>query len=93
MTSQLFERKVKTLFVRFDLNQSGTIDEEDFEHWSDRLISFGNLSPSQQVTLRVKIKQLWKVYFAPADRDGDGQVRGISLILRLIILYFYGFLI
>jgi hypothetical protein len=72
--ADLFDRKVKTLFVRFDLNNSGSIEEADFDQWSDKLISFGNLQADKQVALREMIKQLWQSYFAPADKDGDGKV-------------------
>jgi Ca2+-binding EF-hand superfamily protein len=78
--ASLFDRKVKTLFVRFDLNGSGSIEEADFDQWADKLISFGNLQADKQAALRLKIKQLWQSYFAPADKDGDGKVSSIIQI-------------
>ena len=36
-----FERKMTTLFKRFDIDDSGSITEADFETWSNSLISFG----------------------------------------------------
>jgi Ca2+-binding EF-hand superfamily protein len=72
--SDLFSRKVKTLFVRFDLNGSGSIEEADFEQWADKLIAYGNLDGEKQTSLRGMIRKLWQSYFEPADKDGDGKV-------------------
>ena len=72
--ANLLDKKVRTLFVRFDMNSSGSIDENDFEQWSSKLIAFGNLDANKQTELRAKILLLWKSYFAPADRDNDGKV-------------------
>jgi Ca2+-binding EF-hand superfamily protein len=70
----LLEKKVKTLFVRFDQNGSGTIEIEDFDQWSEKLVALGNLDAEKSAHLREKIKLLWSAYFAPADRDGDGKI-------------------
>ena len=44
MSTELFERKIRTLFSRFDIDNSGSIEETDFDQWGDKLISFGNYS-------------------------------------------------
>jgi hypothetical protein len=44
MSTELFERKIRTLFSRFDIDKSGSIEETDFDQWGDKLISFGNYS-------------------------------------------------
>ena len=41
--ADLLSRKVKTLFIRFDINKSGSLEEQDFEQWSDKLISLGSI--------------------------------------------------
>lgn len=41
MSDAFIEKKITTLFHRFDVDKSGTIEETDFDHWADRLISFG----------------------------------------------------
>lgn len=33
-----FDQKIKTLFTRFDMDNNGKIEKEDFENWSNRLI-------------------------------------------------------
>ena len=40
--SDALEKKITTLFHRFDADSSGTIEESDFDKWSDRLIALGN---------------------------------------------------
>ena len=42
MSTELFERKIRTLFSRFDIDKSGSIEETDFDQWGDKLVSFGN---------------------------------------------------
>ena len=39
--SDFFERKIRTLFARFDVDGSGSIEEEDFDKWADKLVSYG----------------------------------------------------
>jgi len=41
MSDAFLEKKIQTLFHRFDADSSGTIEESDFDKWADRLISFG----------------------------------------------------
>ena len=36
-----FNRKIKTLFNRFDYDGNGSIEEDDFEKWADKLILLG----------------------------------------------------
>ncbi len=38
---QFFEKKVKTMFTRFDADSNGTIEETDFDQWTDNLIKLG----------------------------------------------------
>ena len=37
-----FARKISTLFARFDMDKNGKIEEDDFDRWSESLISIGN---------------------------------------------------
>jgi Ca2+-binding EF-hand superfamily protein len=80
MSGEFFERKIRTLFHRFDLDKSGTIEESDFDKWTEKLVSFGNLNGEQVESLKKNIKSLWSVYFAPADADGDGTITSQELI-------------
>jgi len=38
---QFFEKKVRTMFTRFDADSNGTIEETDFDQWADKLIKLG----------------------------------------------------
>ena len=81
MTHQDFlEKKVRTLFSRFDMDSNGTIEESDFDKWADNLVSLGNLPEDQIIKLRNNIKSLWKNYFAPADLDGSGDISVNELV-------------
>lgn len=44
MGDSFIEKKITTLFHRFDADKSGTIEENDFDHWADRLVSFGKFA-------------------------------------------------
>ena len=39
-----YDSKIKTLFTRFDMDNNGKIEKEDFEAWSNRLASAGLLN-------------------------------------------------
>jgi len=45
------------------------IKEDDFDKWSEKLISFGNLTSEKADNLRSNMKQIWRTYFLPADID------------------------
>ncbi len=36
-----FAKKISTLFTRFDMDKNGKIEEDDFDTWSNKLISIG----------------------------------------------------
>jgi Ca2+-binding EF-hand superfamily protein len=36
-----FDRKIRTLFSRFDVDGSGFINEKDFDQWAEKLIAYG----------------------------------------------------
>jgi hypothetical protein len=38
-----YDSKIKTLFTRFDMDNNGKIEKEDFENWSSRLAVAGLL--------------------------------------------------
>ena len=40
--SSFFERKIRTLYSRFDVDGSGFIDVADFKLWGERLVAYGN---------------------------------------------------
>lgn len=80
MSDAFIEKKITTLFHRFDVDKSGTIEETDFDHWADRLISFGNINADQGAKLRANLKLVWNAYFAPADSDGDGKITCAEVI-------------
>lgn len=37
-----FAKKISTLYKRFDMDKNGLIEEDDFDKWSEKLISIGN---------------------------------------------------
>lgn len=72
--ADFFTRKINTLFTRFDMDGNGMIEEDDFDKWSETLVGFGNLTNENADRLRQSMKQIWRVYFLPADTDKDGSV-------------------
>ena len=42
--SAFFERKIRTLYQRFDVDGSGSIDVADFNLWGERLVAYGKLT-------------------------------------------------
>lgn len=40
--SEFFERKIKTLFTRFDFDSNGMIEIEDFKSWGAKLAHAGH---------------------------------------------------
>jgi hypothetical protein len=83
MSGEFFERKIRTLFHRFDVDKSGNIEEADFDKWSEKLVSFGNLNADQAANLKKNIKKLWDVYFAPADVNSDKSISVDELIAHI----------
>lgn len=71
-----FNRKVKTLFTRLDLDRDGSIDAQDFAKWGDKLMSYGVLNAEQKSNLKKQLQQLWVDYFCSIDKSGnsDGKV-------------------
>ena len=39
--TEFLERKIRTLFTRFDMDGNGSIEEDDFDRWSEKLVSLG----------------------------------------------------
>jgi len=39
--SSFFDRKIRTLYSRFDVDGSGSIDVADFTLWGERLVAYG----------------------------------------------------
>jgi Ca2+-binding EF-hand superfamily protein len=56
---ELFELKMRALFNRFDVDNSGTIEQNEFDSWADRLISYGNLDDAKAQELRTNISKAW----------------------------------
>ena len=40
--SSFFDRKIRTLYSRFDVDGSGLIDVADFNLWGERLVAYGD---------------------------------------------------
>ncbi len=78
-----FAKKITTLFDRFDMDRNGKIEEDDFDRWSESLISIGHLSAQQADLLRVNMKSIWTTYFLPADVDNDLSVTSDELIIYM----------
>lgn len=70
----LFERKIRTLYNRFDVDRSGSIDVADFKLWGERLVSYGHLNEQKQNDLRKCMTSMWNDYFCPMDANKDGKV-------------------
>jgi Ca2+-binding EF-hand superfamily protein len=78
-----FAKKISTLFTRFDMDKNGKIEEDDFDTWSNKLISIGILNAAQAEHLRKSMKSIWTTYFLPADTDKDGSVTVDELIVHM----------
>jgi len=78
-----FARKISTLYERFDMDKNGLIEEDDFDRWSESLISIGHLSKEQSDLLRKNMKSIWTTYFLPADVDNDLSVTKDELIVYM----------
>jgi hypothetical protein len=63
------EKKAKNLFLRFDTDGNGTLEEDDLEKWTDKLIELRNLDVDKQDEIRKQMKKIWKEFFLPADFD------------------------
>lgn len=81
--ADFFTTKIRTLFTRFDMDGNGMIEEDDFDKWSETLVSFGNLTPENANALRANMKQIWRTYFLPADTDKDGSVVFDELLIYM----------
>jgi hypothetical protein len=78
-----FAKKISTLFTRFDMDKNGMIEEDDFDRWSESLISIGHLTNEQSDLLRKNMKSIWTTYFLPADVDNDLSVTKEELIIYM----------
>jgi Ca2+-binding EF-hand superfamily protein len=78
-----FAKKISTLFTRFDMDKNGKIEEDDFDRWSESLISIGHLSASDSDLLRQNMKSIWTTYFLPADFDNDKSVTVEELVVYM----------
>lgn len=74
-----FERKIRTLYQRFDVDGSGSIDVADFNLWGERLVAYGHLNEQQSNDLRKNLTTLWTHYFCPMDSNKDGKVTCVEL--------------
>lgn len=72
--SSFFDRKIRTLYSRFDVDGSGSIDVADFTLWGERLVAYGHLNEQQTVDLRNSLSKLWSHYFCPMDDNHDKKV-------------------
>lgn len=69
------ERKIKTLYARFDVDGNGTIEEDDVEKWTEKIIELRHeISSEKQAEIRGQMKHIWQAFFLPADVDNDGKV-------------------
>ena len=74
------EKKAKTLFSRFDADGNGSLEEDDIEKWSEKLIEIRNVEPEKQEEIRGKMKHVWTAFFQPADTDNDGKIEYNELL-------------
>ena len=52
-------------------------------------MGFGNLTPAAADQLRQSMKQIWRVYFLPADADNDGSVVFDELLIYMRTVHLY----
>jgi hypothetical protein len=78
--TSFFDQKIKTLFTRFDMDNNGRIEKEDFENWSNRLVSSCSLNIDRANILKTSVMKIWDVYFYPADTNHDGSVEYLELL-------------
>ena len=90
MTDAFFSQKIRTLFHRFDMDQNGMIEVEDFQKWAGNLAQIGNLDAEKAATLLKNLMRIWEVYFLPADTNKDGSIEIPELIthMKLVINLF-----
>lgn len=69
---ELFELKMRALFNRFDADNSGSIEQAEFDAWADRLVNFGNLDDTQAQELRTNISKAWSKM---TQSSADGKVQ------------------
>ena len=75
-----FDRKIKTLFTRFDFDHNGKIEKQDFLNWANNLARAGNLCGERAAKLTESVMSVWNSYFLPADTNKDGSVEYLELL-------------
>lgn len=78
--TNFFDQKIRTLFARFDFDNNGKIEKEDFEKWVSNLATAGQLDASRTAHLKDSIMGIWNSYFLPADTNHDGSVEYLELL-------------
>ena len=78
-----FNQKVKTLFRRFDTDNNGMIELNDFENWAKGLAKLGGLNNDRSVALANNLLQVWENFFLPADTNKDGSVELPELLVYM----------
>lgn len=78
--TNFFDQKIRTLFARFDFDNNGRIEKEDFETWCSNLSKTGNLNAERTAHLKHSIMSIWDAYFLPADTNHDGSVEYLELL-------------
>ena len=58
--STFFDRKIRTLYSRFDVDGSGSIDVADFKLWGERLVSYGKVLVNYKCLLNLKKLEFFK---------------------------------
>lgn len=78
--TNFFDQKIRTLFARFDFDNNGKIEKEDFEKWVANLTSAGHLDAARVAHLKESVMSIWNSYFLPADTNHDGSVEYLELL-------------
>ena len=86
---RFYSQKIKTFFMRFDIDKNGQIEVEDFEKWASKLAKIGNLNSSRAQTLEKSLMAIWQVYFEPADTNRDGSVEIPELVVYMRNVSYY----
>ena len=68
------EIKAKTLFSRFDADGNGSLEEDDFEKWTEKLIELRSLESEKHDEIKEQMKHIWTAFFEPADHNKDGKI-------------------
>jgi Ca2+-binding EF-hand superfamily protein len=80
MASDFWISKMKTHFMRMDINGDKVVTPEDFSVLADRFIKSGSLADNDALALKKSLDTIWSEYWGGADANNDGKVTAQEFI-------------